>query len=360
VVSVRKKPLCWLVRYADGDEEEVNLQELRKILVAEPSEPEEVDPIDLPEGWCLEEKQARDTKRSPDIAFDRFYVAPNGRRFRTQQEMRRYVEKEAGKEDDRLLTPCLVAEGPLAKNCAKRVLMEVDETKRLESSAKKQRPGGRPPKDKVWDSNQGCYVGLLEWRDQAPLQHPTQPTQKEIQHPAAAAAVALVVSLPVNPEQKSSSETAEGSYLGHTVKKLFEGHGCFDGVVVSVRKKPLCWLVRYADGDEEEVNLQELRKILAPEGESVELPEGGIMEEEEEEETQINNNRHNAPPKRAKKNNAPMQRGGTGAPRAKYGEVTSGGVGGRMGQLLTRSCAASHDAIGRSDASRLGRWMTRR
>jgi len=56
------------------------------------------------------------------------------------------------------------------------------------------------------------------------------------------------------------------------------------------------------------------------------------------------------PSKRAKKTLA-VQRGGIGAPaRAKYGEVTSGGVGVRNGPRRH----------GRSDAPRLGRWMTRR
>jgi hypothetical protein len=60
--------------------------------------------------------------------------------------------------------------------------------------------------------------------------------------------------VPKVPKSKKSTLVKElngREYEGCEVKKHFDGFGTFEGMVISTRRDPLCWLVRYADGDEE-------------------------------------------------------------------------------------------------------------
>jgi hypothetical protein len=55
------------------------------------------------------------------------------------------------------------------------------------------------------------------------------------------------------------SSVADEACIGVQVKKVFEPFGLFGGSVVSHDAKEGLWLIRYDDGDEEEVDQSELQ-----------------------------------------------------------------------------------------------------
>jgi len=52
-------------------------------------------------------------------------------------------------------------------------------------------------------------------------------------------------------------------YVGQPVTKDFPPHGIFNGVVKNYDSDGSCWMLVYEDGDREEVNWDDLEKLLA-------------------------------------------------------------------------------------------------
>jgi hypothetical protein len=68
----------------------------------------------------------------------------------------------------------------------------------------------------------------------------------------------------------AKSKSSPHYYIGRTVKDFFDGHGVFVGKVMSVDANEDPWLfkIKFEDGDVQEYDLHELRKIVQPEKKS--------------------------------------------------------------------------------------------
>ena len=56
--------------------------------------------------------------------------------------------------------------------------------------------------------------------------------------------------------------TSKSPYIGRSVKKIFEGYGTFKGKVESYNKRRRVYMVKYEDGDSEEMSIKHLKSIL--------------------------------------------------------------------------------------------------
>ena len=70
---------------------------------------------------------------------------------------------------------------------------------------------------------------------------------------------------------------AEGQFVGRHVRKIFEGHGMFEGVVLAYNFKERLYNIGYTDGDSEEMTHAEVLDTIISQEEQVNL-DGNVIE----------------------------------------------------------------------------------
>ena len=71
--------------------------------------------------------------------------------------------------------------------------------------------------------------------------------------------------------------TAEGQFVGRHVRKIFEGHGIFEGVILAYNFKERLYNIGYTDGDSEEMTHVEVLDTIISQ-EKQENLDGNIIE----------------------------------------------------------------------------------